>query len=381
MGSTEIVAIPSDGKDKSASAKIVSISPVLAGNAQSILASYAAALPKFDFSTVLPVLDVTSLMPKLDANVLASVTGAQNLLPKMDTLIPGLNIASVMPKFGFESIMPKTEIAIIVRAQQSLLASMPDYSKMLGVMTTNWLAAIPPQIDVTAALQPITEMLRSIDWDSIAQRQRTPDNWPGDIHDRLPALVELVNRDGIPATWVPRSEVLEALLAAAPGDERSEVLIHHRKEILDDCTDWIVELSDPVLDPVLPIAREVLEACRHGYWKVGAVAAVQVVHSIVEALHWVSDRQRVAKHHILTMETPFARLLEQATRAPLVLFYDDWNPLSGKPRPAHLTRHVVSHRLGEDQVNERNCIVAVMLMSSLLVTVYQLDLGQQEIAA
>ncbi len=74
------------------------------------------------------------------------------------------------------------------------------------------------------------------------------------------------------------------------------------------------------------------------------------------------------------------RLLEQSTRAPLVLFYDDWNPKSGKPRPTHLTRHVVTHQLAEDQVSARNCIIAVMLMSSLLVSVEQLELGREEAA-
>ncbi|MBT2498609.1 hypothetical protein J7E25_05835 [Agromyces sp. ISL-38] len=338
-------------------------------------------MPKFDFSALTPAVDVASLIPKIDTGALTAIANVQSMLPKMEMLVPSLNIAAAMPKFDYASLMPRTAAAEVLRAQESLLAGLPDYSKMLGGIRTDWLAAIRPQVDLTATLQPIFEMLRSFDWDSITKPLRVPDNWPDDIHDNLPELLEMVNRDGIPAAWVPRSEVLTPLLAASAGDERSEVLIKHRDEILDDCSAWLDDLSDPVLDAVLPIAREVLDACRNGFWKVGAISAVQVVHSIVESLHWVSDRQRVAKHHVLTMETPYARMLEQATRAPLVLFYDDWNPLSGKPRPAHLTRHVVSHRLGEDQVNERNCIVAVMLMASLLVTVYQLDLGQKEIAA
>jgi hypothetical protein len=81
------------------------------------------------------------------------------------------------------------------------------------------------------------------------------------------------------------------------------------------------------------------------------------------------------------MELPVSQLLEQATRAPLVKFYDDWNPKSGQPRPVHLTRHVVSHHLADDQVSARNCVVAVMLMASLLVTVEHLELGRGETAA
>lgn len=269
----------------------------------------------------------------------------------------------------------------VARVQETMLAGLPDRSAMFAGITSGWIAAIQPKIDLNVSLQPIMDVLRSIDWDLITRRQRTPDNWPDGMDEKLPALIELVNVDGIPATWVPRSEVLEALLSVTTGDERSRVLIEHRDEILTDCADRVEGLVDPVLEPVLPIAREVLHACRDGHWKVGAISAVQVVHSIVESLHWVSDRQRVAKHHILKVSTPYTQLLEQASRAPLVMFYDDWNPQSGKPRPTHLTRHVVSHSLGDDQVSERNCIVAVMLMASLLVTVYQLDLGQREVAA
>ncbi|WP_447949188.1 hypothetical protein [Microbacterium aurum] len=380
MASTVIV-VSSDGENEPAANSIVGIYPALANNAQSVLDAYTAAMPKIDLSALMPAFDIASLMPKIDTSALSAIANVQSILPKIDTLVPSLNISGVMPKFDYAPLMQQTGIAEILRAQESLLAGLPDYSGILSGIRTDWFEALEPQIDFTATLQPILEMFRSLDWDSITRPLRVPDNWPDDIHENLPELVDMVNRDGIPAAWVPRSEVLTLLLDASAGDERSEVLIRHRDEILDDCTEWLEDLADPVLDPILSIAREVLGACRNGFWKVGAISAVQVVHSIVESLHWVSDRQRVAKHHILTMETPYARMLEQATRAPLVLFYDDWNPLSGKPRPAHLTRHVVSHRLGEDQVNERNCIVAVMLMASLIVTVYQLDLGHKEIAA
>jgi hypothetical protein len=386
VASTAFDVSGDDDESEPAADDVVNISPAHASNAQSMLAAYTAAMPEFDLSTLLPTFDVASIMPKIDTTALSAIAKVQSIIPKIDTtaLSAIAKVQSIIPKIETllpSSLMPQTGIVEILRAQESLLAGLPDFSKMLGGIRTDWLAAIQPAIDATTALEHISEMFRSFDWDSITRTPRVPDNWPNDIHENLPELVKMVNRDGIPAAWVPRSEVLTLLLTASTGDARSEVLVQHRDEILDDCSECLDDLADPFLDPILPIAREVLDACRKGFWKVGAISAVQVAHSIVEALHWVSDRQRVAKHHVLTMETPYTRMLEQATRAPLVLFYDDWNPLSGKPRPAHLTRHVVSHRLDTDQVSERNCIVAVMLMASLIVTVYQLDLGQREIAA
>lgn len=37
--------------------------------------------------------------------------------------------------------------------------------------------------------------------------------------------------------------------------------------------------------------------------------------------------------------------------------------------PDSLARHVVSHNLRDEHLSERNCLIAVMLMTSLLQTV------------
>jgi hypothetical protein len=378
---TEIVIVPDDDEVEPTTSNIVSISPALTSSAQSLLAAYTAAMPKFDFSALLPTFDLASLVPRIDTSALTAIANVQSMLPKFDTLVPAPDIAALMPTVDYASLVPRTGIAEVFRAQESLLAGLPDYSKMLGGIRKDWLAGIQPQIDFTASMQPIFEMLRSTDWDALSRRLLLPHNWPDDIEEKLPALVEMVNSDGIPAAWVPRDEVLDELLSAETGHSRSRVLLERRELILEDCAMWLEDLHDPVLDPVLPTVQEALEACRHGLWRAGAISAVAVVHSIVESLDWVSDRQKAERHYALSLTTRRDLLMRQASTAPLVPFYSEWHPRSGKPRPELLARHVVSHQLGEDQVNERNCIVAVMLMASLLITVYQLDLGLKEIAA
>lgn len=381
MASTTI-DVPRDDEPRLRANRTGGVSPALTSSAQSALAAYSAAMPKFDFSSLMPAaFDVASVLPKMDVGRFAAIANVQSILPKLDTLVPSSSIAAGIPTFAYASLMPRTGIAEIVRVRESLLAGLWDSSRLLGGVRTDWLAAIQPQIDFTASMQPIFEMLRAIDWDALSRRQLLPHNWPDDIEEKLPALVEMVNTDGIPAAWVPRDEVLEELLTAETGSSRSRVLLERRDLILEDCALWLEGFDDPVLDPVLPTVQEALEACRHGLWRAGAISAVAVVHSIVESLGWVSDRQKAVRHYALSMSTRRDLLIQRASTAPLVPFYEEWHPRSGKPRPERLARHVVSHQLGEDQVNERNCIVAVMLMASLLVTVYQLDLGQKEIAA
>ena len=44
-------------------------------------------------------------------------------------------------------------------------------------------------------------------------------------------------------------------------------------------------------------------------------------------------------------------------------------PTAPAPLPDSLARHVVSHNVRDEHLSERNCLVAVMLMTSLLQTV------------
>lgn len=357
--------------------------------------AHTAVFPR-DFGlklqNVMPTLDATKFVPTINPRFLSSVASAAWLKTQQDSAAAALS-KLVSPT----NFMPKTDFSEVwgTAGVESVLASLKELDSLRAFEATTSFAVpafkgfdrisadivsrtIAQMLDANKLLEPLLEHIRSLDWDEIRRRRALPDNWSKTAEERLEVLIEMVSVEGIPAAWVPRADVLEELLDVSPGDERSAILIARRESILEDCAAWIDDLEDDFLAPFLPVAREVLAACQNGHWRVAAIAAVTVTHNVVEALHWVSDRQRVAKYHRVTTSTPRAELMEQATRAPLVRFYDDWNPNSPQPRPTHVTRHVVSHHLDADQVTERNCVVAVMLMSSLLITVYQRELGPNE---
>lgn len=321
--------------------------------------SASVAVPAVDFSALVPQANFAALMPTFDTSILAS---------NIDTGMLKIISDNALAQINLPDLAPFAKLADSVAA--NLVTS---HAGMFGDLAATALQSIIPKL-------PTFELFQSEDWKSWLRRLRVPDNWSDEIDDQLEDLAAMINDEGIPAAWVPRREILDALLAAAPGDDRSEILIARRTDILEDCRVALEGVDDDFLAPLLPIATKVLAACRDGHWEVGAISAVAVVHGVVEGLRWVYDRQRVATHHAFSAEAPLGRMTEMATRAPLVLFYDDWNPESGKPRPQHLTRHVVSHRLGPDQVSERNCVIAVMLMASLIVTVHELELGTATVA-
>jgi hypothetical protein len=305
--------------------------------------------------------------------IMSEISGS--LIPNIDHLIPKLNVSGLLPTAGVLGPVIGPDLSWIKSLNQEMVA---DLLPKIAVPTFH--VPLVPLFDIRL-FDGLLDVIRGADWARLIRRIGVPSNWPDEFDDVLPQLVEIVNGEGIPVAWVPRTSILEALIVAESATARSELLIAHRDEILQDCMGSVENLDDAFLAPYLPIAKEVLTVCHGGHWAVGAIAAVTLVHNLVEALRWVSDHQRVAKYHSLREDESASRLLEQATRAPLIRFYDDWNPKSGQPRPAHLTRHVVSHQLDEDQVSARNCVVAVMLMASLLVTVEQLELGRDGVAA
>ncbi|MDA4893246.1 hypothetical protein PFZ55_40925 [Streptomyces sp. MS2A] len=233
-------------------------------------------------------------------------------------------------------------------------------------------------------LSGIQSLIKSLDtekWQEWLRAAHRPSNWTDEIEGRIEEIIAMIDAEGIPVAWVPRREILQALLDAPSADDRSLLLIAHRDEILENCQNILGRVEDEPGIPTLPLAQKVLLGAADGHWELAALSAVTVVHGIVEALRWASAQQKVAAHHALTPTVEREHLVEQATRAPLIRFYDDWNEKSGRPRPTHVTRHVVSHKLALDQVSERNCVVAIMLMCSLLRTVYELELGSDQAAA
>lgn len=266
----------------------------------------------------------------------------------------------------------------------------------LSRLTTGWTVSVSqlplflPKFELPQLTVPmpkiewhstLAELIRGFDWEALQRRVRTPRNWPTEYEPYLPQLLTMLNDEGIPLAWVPNYDTLMELIDAGSAERRSQLLVERRLDILEDCAAELEDIESELLLPSMPYVADLIASCRDGHWPTAALAAVPLIHSVVEALEWPTDQQRVRKHHAMRKAVTLQDLMEQAARAPLVIFYQDWNPKSGRPRPTHLARHVMSHKFGPEQVSDRNCVVAVMLLTSLFVTIDQLGLAAQEIAA
>lgn len=87
--------------------------------------------------------------------------------------------------------------------------------------------------------------------------------------------------------------------------------------------------------------------------RIVALILTLAIYLVVEALTWHTQQARTEKYHAISLKAKLRELMERTTRAPLVIFYKDWNPKSGQPRQTYLARHVTSHQFGPEQVTDR----------------------------
>lgn len=315
----------------------------------------------------------------VDLAALAGIAGVFDEIAKQNASL----VASAFPSFDFGQIFGLNRIAEQLGKQNAqILASisnslprelLPDLSHLV----------LP---EIFLKLQEVFReqargILDSVDWESLRRRSRVPSNWPENFEEYLPTIQRILNEEGLPLAWVPSEDLFVQLMHAKNPEARMSCLRDHRNEVLEDCARIIDGLNDASMAGQIPLAQKAIAASKDGHWEVAAVSAVVIVHTVVEQLRWTTNPNTVRKNHGFTPAHTLDELIERATRAPFVSFYVEWHPLSGKPRPTGLARHLVSHQVTDEHLNEHNCLIGIMLMASLMQTVYQLGLGQPDVAA
>jgi hypothetical protein len=176
--------------------------------------------------------------------------------------------------------------------------------------------------------------------------------------------------EGIPLSWVPRTEIVVLLIEADGPDARVSILLDRREDILDDCEEALA-----------PIAHEWGAQCR------SAVAAMRanldgpaqshasnIIDSIVLGLHGKNGRENAkARAQEDFDELPLQLAAENLSLRPLFRAFTTWFPNTGIDPPDYFARHATSHAVGHAGVFAPiSALVAVMLATSLTVQ-YGLD--------
>jgi hypothetical protein len=93
--------------------------------------------------------------------------------------------------------------------------------------------------------------------------------------------------EGIPISWIPRSEIVVALVDASSREERQSILIDRQNDILDDCEEALTACGNEWATQ----CKNAIGALRAGFGAPAQSHAGNIIDSIVLALHGRNGRE------------------------------------------------------------------------------------------
>ena len=183
--------------------------------------------------------------------------------------------------------------------------------------------------------------------------------------DDLEGVAKVTLDEGVPLSWVPRTEIVVELLNAATVDERLKILHARQDDVLDDCEALLAEYEHECAAQCLQAIR----ALRAGFGPPAQSHAANIIDSIVLRLLGQNGRAEASQRAQEDFdEFPLQLAAENLTLRPLFRAFTKWWPSSKVPPPTFFARHPTAHAVGYTNVFvDTSALVAVMLATSLTV--------------
>lgn len=269
--------------------------------------------------------------------------------------------ATAAQKQWAESLAKSVDFSALVRAVSSF-AALDEWAQT----STAFSETLREQTELFARItESVTFKLPTIDVPGLLAAL---DRWlPANLRDvvALDVVATVALDEGIPLSWVPRTEIVLELIEADGPSARIGILTDRRDDILDDCEEALA-----------PIEHEWALQCR------SAVAAMRVdldgpaqshasniIDSIVLGLHGKNGREHAKTRAREDFdELPLQLAAENLSLRPLFRAFTTWFPNTGIRPPDYFARHATSHAVGHAGVfMPISALVAVMLATSLAV--------------
>lgn len=181
----------------------------------------------------------------------------------------------------------------------------------------------------------------------------------------LDAVATIALDEGLPLSWVPRTEIVILLVEAGSADERARILTDRRDDILDDCDEAVGHIEHEWAAQ----CRGATGAMRAGFEGPAQSHASNIIDSIVLSFHGKKGRDHAKNRAQDELDDlPLQLAAENLTLRPLFRAFATWFPGSGIDPPDHFSRHATSHAVGHlGLFAPTSALVAVMLATSLTV--------------
>jgi hypothetical protein len=201
-------------------------------------------------------------------------------------------------------------------------------------------------------------------------RRIVPANW---LEMRI-GLQEAARRTmaeaGIRLAWVPRPDVIAAIVATKGHEGRDLALVANQAEILADLEAALADVMSRELTDLTDSARQAVEAYRAGLRRPAQALAGAAITTVLTD-HFGEGNFAEARRR-LTPRPPAATDLRVARRAML-----EWCLLAAiglsytEPSPG-FNRHLTAHRVGPEQYSDPNALAGLMLLVGLLRELHEI---------
>jgi hypothetical protein len=319
---------------------------------------YVASLPKIDVSGIL------AAQRTISESVARSIDFAR-IAQANESILKSAQISANhlgLQKAWAESLAQAIDFSAFESSNAALLSNVNLAT--LGETQRAMAAGLASYFDSTA-IRDTLRSIQSIDWSRVIEEI---DSWlPINLRDvdALDAIARVTLEEGIPLSWVPRADIVQALVDAPTPEDRARLLEDHHDEILDDCERALVEIGHEWAQQ----CAAAIGALRAGWVGPAQSHAAGIIDSIVLRLLGQDGRKRAKERAAADFDDlPLRIAAESLVLRPLYQALTTWWPSSGDPPPDRFARHSTAHAVGHPGVfARRHALIAVMLATSLTV--------------
>jgi hypothetical protein len=200
-----------------------------------------------------------------------------------------------------------------------------------------------------------------------AWRAAMPPNWVDLSAEEVQGAIDRVRDTGFCLVWLPRLDIVRAVLASTPEDTAT-VLLAHRDQVLDDAERTLADCSQPELELEREAASDAIEALRSGRPRPAQALASSVFTSAIHVFFQVGKTRKIRK--LMEDEDPedaaFSELRLRTIYLAGASALSAFRPERAWPVPRRFNRHNTAHRITREQWTEENALAAVMVAVGLL---------------
>lgn len=275
-----------------------------------------------------------------------------------------------------ESIKP-----LVPDYSQIIKPLLPDYSQIVRPLVPEFATAIQDLVKIELPklefpkfdFPQIAELTAGIRAMATKLLEKLPPNWPRD-GDLIELVFPIVQDEGIPLVWVPRSDIVTDLVEASNRADRIKILIARCDDITRDCREVLADVTHPDMANQIPLATDAISALAHGHGSAAQALATVVTETVVKRTF---QKRYDEVRRLVKIDDPreltVGELGIRTALAAIGPFYAPWWPNTGDPMPVELSRHVTVHLAETSHYDQGNNIIAVMLMASVLRAVQELN--------